>query len=100
MVLDRGIVSIGKDSIHLSNRRGLASWNLMQVAYFCSIICTMEYLICLNSYDGGELVSTNTMNPSLSLFLHGYVERGSNYTVMTVHRTFTRWRSWATPRLL
>ncbi|KAG0276121.1 poly(A)-specific ribonuclease [Linnemannia exigua] len=31
MVLDRGIVSIGKDSIHLSNRRGLASWNLRQV---------------------------------------------------------------------
>ncbi|KAH7032044.1 ubiquitin carboxyl-terminal hydrolase-domain-containing protein [Linnemannia elongata] len=29
MVLDRGIVSIGKDSIHLSNRRGLASWNLI-----------------------------------------------------------------------
>ncbi|KAG0202360.1 poly(A)-specific ribonuclease [Mortierella sp. GBA30] len=31
MVLDRGVVSIGKDSIHLSNRRGLASWNIMQV---------------------------------------------------------------------
>ncbi|KAG0230876.1 poly(A)-specific ribonuclease [Mortierella sp. GBA43] len=29
MVLDRGIVSIGKDSIHLSNRRGLASWNII-----------------------------------------------------------------------
>ncbi|ORZ06801.1 ubiquitin carboxyl-terminal hydrolase-domain-containing protein, partial [Lobosporangium transversale] len=33
MILDRGIVSIAKDSIHLSNRRGLASWNLTQV-YF------------------------------------------------------------------
>jgi len=28
MVLDRGIVSIAKDSIHLSHRRGLASWHL------------------------------------------------------------------------
>ncbi|KAG0356532.1 poly(A)-specific ribonuclease [Podila minutissima] len=31
MVLDRGIVSIAKDSIHLSNRRGVASWNILQV---------------------------------------------------------------------
>ncbi|KAF9380588.1 poly(A)-specific ribonuclease [Podila verticillata] len=29
MVLDRGIVSISKDSIHLSNRRGVASWNIL-----------------------------------------------------------------------
>lgn len=45
MVLDRGIVSIGKDSIHLSNRRGLASWNLMQVVSFTRTInCTVEYI--------------------------------------------------------
>ncbi|KAI7828196.1 ubiquitin carboxyl-terminal hydrolase-domain-containing protein, partial [Gamsiella multidivaricata] len=33
MVMDRGIVSIGKDSVHLANRRGLASWNITQLAF-------------------------------------------------------------------
>lgn len=82
MVLDRGIVSIAKDSIHLSNRRGVASWNILQV-----ILNRRTNMYQRETID--ERVADRIFLLKQILLLLG----------TRVHRTCIQWLSWETQRL-